>query len=260
MTLGRVIATEFHKALRLPAIWVGVAVGMAGILAIGAINALQTRQALLSGDAEWSTSFIEATFAALPLGTVGAVIVGVLVMGSEYSEDSSGVGSGRQITSTLTATPVRSQILMAKAVTVMAFVVVMAALIIPASIFLVRLIIGEVGVETVGAGGLIARSMGATLYWLLTGLMALSLAALARGVLIPLTFLIVNNSLVSFSYLLTKVTPLANWLPDLAGRNLFMTPGEYPEGLDAVPGALVMGAWTVALLLIAGRVFSRRDG
>ena len=30
-------------------------------------------------------------------------------------------------------------------------------------------------------------------------------------------------------------------------------------GLDAGPGALVMGAWTLALLAVAGVVLSRRD-
>ena len=91
------------------------------------------------------------------------------------------------------------------------------------------------------------------------GLIAFAITVVTRSGIVPLIVLIVNSSLVSVSLLLTRLTPLAHWLPDLAGRRLFGGVSTVEGGLDAVPGGLVMSAWTLALLLVAGFVFARRD-
>lgn len=103
------------------------------------------------------------------------------------------------------------------------------------------------------------RMLGAALYWVLTGLMALATTVFTRSGVIPLIILIMNNSLVSFLFLLTRVTDLANWLPDMAGRSLFG--GEYiVDGAPGpVAGAITMAVWTAGLLVIAALVFRWRD-
>lgn len=137
----------------------------------------------------------------------------------------------------------------------------MAVVMLPTCWLAAELVIGGTGTETVTHHNALIRALLGTLYWILMGLIALAIAALARNVLIPLAFLIVNSSLVSFSYLLTKVTSLANYLPDMAGRNLFM--GESmgaPEGLAPLPGGLIMALWMVGLLAMATIFLRRTDG
>ncbi|MFD2795936.1 ABC transporter permease [Promicromonospora vindobonensis] len=252
---------ELRKAATLPASWVAVAVTLLGSAGVTALNAFAARSALGSGaqqDGEFFSAFGTA-YAAVPLGTVGAVVLGVVVMSSEYTANSTDAGSGRQITTTLAAVPRRPRLLAAKALTVVLLVMATAAVTIPTGVGVACLIIGEGAPETVTLGDALVRSLGATLYWTLTGLIALAVTVLARSGIIPLVVLITNSSLVSFSLLLTNVTPLAHWLPDMAGRRLFGGLSTVEGGLDAAPGALVMAAWTVGLLAVAGVVLSRRD-
>jgi ABC-type transport system involved in multi-copper enzyme maturation permease subunit len=205
------------------------------------------------------TSVFEAAYAAVPLGTVGAVVFGVVVMSSEYTANSADAGSGRQITATLAASPHRVGLLVAKALTVVLLVAVTAAASIPACVGVAHLIIGDSATEVIGVGDALVRSLGATLYWTLTGLIAFAITVLTRSGIIPLVVLIANSSLVSVSLLLTNLTPLAYWLPDLAGRKLFIGMPTVAGGPGVETGAWVMAAWTLGLLAIAGAVFSRRD-
>lgn len=262
MTPLRALRAELHKAATLPAAWAGLAVTLLGSLGITLLNAVTTRNAIAAGRAHdllADTSPFETAYAAVPLGTVGAVVFGVVLMSSEYAANSPDVGGGRQLTTTLSALPRRFTVLAAKAVTVLALVGASAAVTIPACVTLARAVIGDDGHETVAPQEALLRVGGAALYWALTGLLALAITVLARSGIVPLVVLIANSSLVSISLLLTNITPLAHWLPDMAGRRLFGGIDTVDGGLDALPGALVMGAWTVALLAVAGIVFARRD-
>jgi hypothetical protein len=89
-----------------------------------------------------------------------------------------------------------------------------------------------------------------------------AITVLARSGVIPLVVLIANSSLVSVSILLTHLTPLAYYLPDLAGMRLFVADdslGLFAEALDPLTGALVMAAWALGLLALSAAVFHRRD-
>lgn len=255
------LLAELRKAVTLPAVWAGGAVALLGSLAITWINAGYVRSAVAAGTPERvaGTSPIETAFAAAPLGTVGAVVIGVVLVSSEYTAHTAELGGGRQITATLTAVPRRAALLAAKATAAVLLTVVVAALTLPASVALARAVIGEAGTETVEVGDAVVRCLSMALYWTLMGLLALSITVLTRSGALPLLVLVVNSSLVSVPYLLTRVTPLANWLPDMAGRALFG--GFEPEEgwLDPVPGALVMAAWAVAGLVVAAVVMRRRD-
>ncbi|MFT0846691.1 ABC transporter permease [Actinomycetaceae bacterium L2_0104] len=263
MTLMHTVAGEFRKALTLPGVWAGLGVGVFASLAICVLNAVTVRSAVGSGDVSRlaDTSTFETVFAIMPLGTVGAVIIAVMIMGSEYTADSAESGGSRQILTSLRAVPGRSTLMVAKSFVTVVLVVLMAAIMFPVCAAAAHLVIGGAGTETVTVADAITRALQGSLYWILMGLIALAIAALTRGVLIPLVFLIVNSSLVSFSFLLTKVTSLANWLPDMAGRNLFSGIGLGPqEGPDPLPGAIVMAIWAIGLLAAATIVFVRSDG
>lgn len=261
MTFPNILGAELRKAASLPATWAAVLVALLGSVLITLLNSFSARAALDSGrtDQMGLTSPFELGYAAVPLGTVGAVVLGVVVISSEYTANSADAGGGRQITTTLAAAPHRMRLLPAKALTVVLAVVAAAAVTIPASVGVARLVIGDAAPETVSAEEMLHRFLGATLYWALMGLIAFAVTVLTRSGIIPLIVLIVNSSLVSFSLLLTNVTPLAHWLPDMAGRRLFGGLATVEGGLDAGPGALVMAAWTLGLLVVAAAVFCRRD-
>lgn len=264
MSLWNPFGSELRKTATLPAAWAGVLVALLGSAAITALNALTVRGAVAAGTPERlaDTSPFETGFAAMPIiGVVGAVVIGVVVIGSEYTADRAESGGARQIATTLAATPHRPTLFIAKALIVLVFVAMTALVTIPGNIALARAIIGGAGIETVTPAEAVTRSLGTALYWALMGLIALSITTLTRSGVIPLVILIANSSIVSFSLLLTNLTPLAHWLPDMAGRKLFGFPSEYvvQGGLDPVPGAMVMGGWALVLMVVAGIVFTRRD-
>lgn len=266
MSLLRLFAAESRKAATLPAVWVALAVAALGSAAITLLNSFNISNAAASGNLESvvDTSPMETVFAAVPLGTVGAVVLGVVVMSSEYTANSNDAGGGRQITATLTAVPGRLSVLAAKALVSVLLVAVSTAVTISSGLILAQTVIGDAAVEGVGTGEFAARSLGAFSYWALTALIALGLTALTRSGIIPLIVLIANSSLVSFSLLLSDVTRLARYLPDLAGtsmllgrnRDLFVDPDLL---LAPLPGGLVMAAWTVGLLAVAAVAWHRRD-
>lgn len=261
MRFLRAVAVELYKCVTLPGGRAGSAVALLGSIALTVLNATTARRALASGHPELlaDSSPFETAFAAMPLGTVGAVVLGVIAIGSEHSPNSPDAGGGRQIGVTLTALPHRIDLLAAKAVAIVLLVAGLAVVTMPVTVGIARLIVGEWAAETVTLGDAVVRCLGGALYWTLTGLMALAITTLTRSTAVPMVVLIMNSSLVSFSLVLTNLTPLAHWLPDLAGRRLFGGLATVEGGLDAVPGAWVMAGWTAALLLVAAAVFQRRD-
>ncbi|MFD6096693.1 ABC transporter permease [Nocardiopsis flavescens] len=261
MSPGNTFAAELRKAATLPASGVAAAVALLGSSLVTVLNSVSARVALDAGRAEPGslTSPFELGYAAVPLGTVGAVVLGVTVMSSEYTANSADAGGGRQITATLAASPHRLRLLLAKALTVVLAVAATAAVTIPVCVLIARLVVGDAAPETVGPQEMLHRFLGAALYWTLTGLIAFAVTVFTRSGIVPLVLLTVNSSLVSFSLLLTNVTPLAHWLPDMAGRRLFGGLATVEGGLDTVPGAIVMAVWTAGLLAVAAAVFARRD-
>lgn len=262
MRLLPAVAAELRKTATLPAALVAIAVAALGTLGITVLNAFSVRHALQSGHPGLVayTSPIEAVFSAVPLGTVGAIILGVGAISSEYTANSADAGGGRQITATLTATPRRLAVLVAKAAAVVPLVAASAAVTIPAALALARLIVGDTGIVQDDLGDTIARSAGAALYWVLMGLIALAVTVLTRSGIVPLIVLIANSSLVSVSLLLTHLTTLARYLPDLAGIRLFARGFiAISNPLDPLTGALVMTAWAAGLLTVSALVFCRRD-
>ncbi len=262
MTLLRAIAAELRKTVTLPASLAAVAGAALGSLAITGLNAFGVREAIKNGqpDTVAYTSPAEAAFAAVPLGTVGAVILGVVAMSSEYSPNSSDAGGGRQVTTTLIATPRRLRLLTAKACSVTLLMFAIAAATIPACLAVAHLVVGD-ATASHDLPEVIARALGAALYWALTALIALAITALTRSGVIPLLVLVTNSSLVSVSLLLTNLTPLAYYLPDIAGTPLFAreTFSAVDDALDPLTGGLVMTAWTLGLLGVAAASFTRRD-
>jgi ABC-2 type transport system permease protein len=223
------VRAELLKLAGLPSVWVAAALSL---LVPPLLAVLGSR----SGPDGADTGFMQLAF-----GVLGPLVLGTVAAGSEYR--------GGQIMTSLVCVPSRLRLL---AVKTGALVLAVAVLAVPSAL----LTLAVAGALTGGAGPRIA---GAVVYWVLQALLAYGITLLTRSGVLPLTVLIVNTTVVSFSFLLSKVTPLAGYLPDLAGVHMFMRDIDSRAELAPVTGGLVMAAWVAALLGVAGYAFHRRD-
>ncbi|MEU3766062.1 ABC transporter permease [Amycolatopsis keratiniphila] len=235
----RVYRGELRKLTSLPSVWAAVAVG---VLVPAGLTFLNARAAVSRGN-------VDLGFQELAFGVVGAIILGVVAVSSEYTAEGENAGGGRQITTSLTVVSSRRRLLVAKLAGMSTVVAALAAV----SSAITLTIVEALGVSDFG------RLPGVVLYWVLTALLASGLTLLTRNGILPLTVLILNTSVVTVTYLLTKVTPLAAFFPDLAGFRMFVERVDLPVRLSPVTGGLVMTAWVAALLAAGFLVFRRRD-
>jgi ABC-2 type transport system permease protein len=256
------VAAEFRKLLTLPSALVALGITVAAMLGLAFLSAHQLAAHLDVGGADilGTVTTLDIGFELVPFAVIGPVVLGIVIAGSEYTRGNRDTDDGRQITTSLTAVPVRGTLLMAKAAVLVVLSAALAAVAIPAAIWLAQTTLGEHG-HTVDelAGALGRRVAGAVAYWVLMTLIAFAVTVITRSGIVPMIFFVVNSSMVSVTYLLTRVTPLARYLPDVAGAQMFVP--DYPaEGmLGPVTGGLVMLAWTAGLLTVAALVFTRRD-
>ncbi|MDX3001672.1 hypothetical protein PWY87_08350 [Kribbella solani] len=238
----KLIRAELLKLATLPASWLSTA--LAVILPAG-VAALNSRGDVPRG--------VDAGFQPLAVGVIGAIVLGVAAVSSEYLAEGAESGGGRQVTTSLTAAASRSRFLLAKAAA-LSMTVASLALVSSAITLTTTSLTGT----TISTGEL-PRVVGVTAYWILTALLAGAITLVTRSGIIPLTFFIVNMSVVSVSFLLTKVTRLANYLPDLAGMRMFLRDLRGSAEIAPVTGGLVMGLWVVLVAAIGVTVFTRRD-
>ncbi|OKK01506.1 ABC transporter permease [Amycolatopsis sp. CB00013] len=231
---------ELRKLTSLPSVWAAVAIG---VLLPAILTFLNARAAARRG------GNVDLGFQELAFGVVGAIILGVVAVSSEYTTEGENAGGGRQITTSLTVVPSRRRLLITK---LAAMVTVVAALATVSSAITLT-IVEALGVSDFG------RLPGVVLYWVLTALLASGLTLVTRNGILPLTVLILNTSVVTVTYLLTKLTPLAAFFPDLAGFRMFIERVELPVRLSPVTGGLVMTAWVAALLAAGFLLFRGRD-
>lgn len=240
----RALRAELSKLATLPFAWLAFAAGLVVPTGIAVITSL-------TSDPGPDTGFAE-----LAVGVLGAIILGVAGIGSEYTTEGEESAGGRQITTTLTAIPSRTRLLLAKTVAVIIATVVLAVAAIAVVFGTVHLLLGTDAPTLDGQA--LARMGGAVTYWVLMALLGFGLTVLTRNGIIPMAILVANSSAVTVTYLLAQSFPAANYLPDLAGMRMFTT---VRTGVEIAPltGGLIMTAWVAALLIAAGVVFSRRD-
>lgn len=244
----RAFKAELSKLISLPGIWLAFLIGAIAPALIAAMDGIVEKEAIIAGV---STRLSEVGYIGLYLGVQGVIILGVLAVSSEYVVESSDDGGGNQIATSLTVIPSRLDLLLAKvsAVTVISFLLSIVA--IGTTISTTHLIIGEYTPVFE-----VSRLIGVVCYWIFTALLALGITLLTKNGIIPLTILIINTSLVSFSFLLSKMTNLAYFLPDRAGADMFMSDDGY---LTPFTGGFVMFMWVVCIFIVGAIVFHRRD-
>jgi len=252
----RALTAELSKLTSLLSFWVALATGLIVPTAIAALNSVSTRKELDLGSE--TAVGIDMGYQELAFGVIGAIIIGVIAVSNEYFIESAESGGGRQITTSLIAVPSRLRFLLAKATAVAVVSAVLASAAAVATMAAIRIVLGEHATEM--GSEAIPRLAGIVCYWVLTALLAFGITVLTRHGVIPLAILIVNTSVVTVTYLLTRLTSLAYYLPDMAGIRMFIRNLE-DSTVEIAPlvGGLVMTAWVAALLIIAAIVFCRRD-
>ncbi|MEU6409481.1 hypothetical protein [Microbispora sp. NPDC046933] len=252
----RALAAEASKLVSLPSVWIATAAGVLVPSVIAAIIASSALGAIDRGAA--TTAGVDTGYQELAFGVVGAIILGVVGISSEYFTESAESGGGRQITTSLTVVPSRLRLLLAKMSAIAIAGALLAIIAAGTTLGVVRTVLGE-HAPALGADDL-PRLAGVVCYWVYTALLAFGITVLTRHGIVPLAVLVANTSVVSVTYLLTKITPWANYLPDMAGVRMFIRKlaGDTAE-ISPLTGGLVMTAWVTVLLVIAAIAFTRRD-
>lgn len=258
MSLVRAARAEVVKLTRLPSVWVALVIGLVLPPLVAVANWGAVAHALRSGDTGMlvSTSTVDAGLTETLLIVLAAVIIGVVAASSEHTPNWDSGGGGRQSATSLLAVPRRGVLLAAKCLAVTLVVGLVAAVSVLSATSVARSVLGSYAVAAPGP----ARIAGAVLYVVIFALLALALTVLTRRGYAPLVILLANASVVSVSWLLTKVTDAAVWLPDLAGSAMFLREHlEGPVPPTPVAGGLAMAGWTALALAVAWAVHLRRD-
>lgn len=245
------VHAELRKLVGLPTAWVGLVLGSLLAPAVVLLNAPYTRRAIAAGTL---TDTANLGLRDLGVGLIGPMILGVVVVSSEYTSTGEDAPGARQLTATLVAVPDRLRLLAAKAVALVLVVAAQAVVVAAATSTLTQALHPDHAPTPAPA-----RLAGAILYWTLTALLAYGLALVTRNGIVPLTLLIINSTVVSVSYLLTKVTYIAAYLPDIVGTRMFIRGADFPVDIGPMTAGLVMTAWVVALLGVGAVLFRRRD-
>jgi ABC-2 type transport system permease protein len=253
------INAELRKLVSLPSTFVAAAISVVGTIGVAALNTNSLRGRLDSDSAGSlaDVSTIDSGFNAVSFGTIGAIVLGVVAMSSEFSADA---GGGRQILTSLACVPRRGRLLAAKAIVLALAVGLLATVTISGTVVVSQAVLGKYGhplgqvVDELGW-----RAVGGVAYWICTALIAFAITVVTRSGIVPLIVFIANTSVVSVTYILAKLTSWAKYLPDVAGAQAFATNYPAEHMLTPLAGGVTMGAWTVALLVVSGIVFARRD-
>lgn len=252
----RAFNAELSKLFSLPGIWLAFLIGAFAPAIIAVLDSTAQKEEIIAGV---STRLSEVGFIGLGLGVQGVIILGVLAVSSEYLTESSESGGGQQITTSLTVVSSRLHFLLAKAGAVTASSILLCIVAMMTTVSATHLILGEYAPVFEWS-----RLIGAVCYWTFTALLAFGITVLTKNGIIPLTVLMINSSLVSFSVLLSKVTKLAFYLPDRAGLEMFMFFDDRSNAIldrfhTPFTGGLVMFAWVAFFFIAAAIVFHRRD-
>lgn len=182
-------------------------------------------------------------------GYVLVVALAALWAGSEY-------GSGKQIRTTLLATPKRLRVFLVKTV-LLAFTVAIIGFLTMAGTIVITHATGRTGVDPWALTPAIWSNIGGvTLAWTLTALIAFAIGVLARTAILPLV--LITPLVIGIGDFLTGIWDGAKYLPIAAGAALYSDPASGTH-LAPATGGLVQAAWALGLLLIAGAAFVRRD-
>lgn len=182
-------------------------------------------------------------------GYVLVVALAALWAGSEY-------GAGKQIRTTLLATPQRLRVFLVKTLLLTITVAGIAFLTMWGTIVITHAA-GDAGVDPWALNPAIWANLGGvTLAWTLTALIAFAVGVLARTAILPL--ILVVPLVIGISDFLAGFWDGAKYLPVAAGAALYSDPASGIH-LEPLGGGITQAVWAVVLLTAAAITFIRRD-
>ena len=182
--------------------------------------------------------------------------IGVILLAAWSMHQESDSGSLR---STLISLPQRSAVLAAKAIVIVVAVFITAVLSVFGSAGIRCVVIdctaesSQIAATPQAASGIL---WGVVLYWILIALFTYALSVVLRSGLAAMGTVLAMALIVS-TYMV-NITPLAKFLPDQAGAQLYQLPPSAPGDLGPATGGLVLAAWVFAALIAALVLFRRQ--
>ncbi|WP_169978865.1 ABC transporter permease [Microbispora sp. H10836] len=240
---AQALAAEMSKLVSLPATWLT----LGGTLVVNLILAIAFTIAGLQGSTG-TKSAIDIGLASISYAQAGFVILGVLAACSEYT--------GGQIRTTLTAMPRRALQFTAKHLALAIVVFPAAAITAASGVALTAGVLGDTAAP-VTSGRVAGALSGVTAYLALTALISAAVGALVRRTLAAVVVLLGYFFIVG--PLLRDHTPAAKYLPDSAGFAMWFPVADDASAVTPAQGALLLTAWTVALIVVVVFGYRRWD-
>lgn len=252
MTALALTRSEATKLVTSRSTWILALVTVLGTWPMAWINATSAAGVAPDDPRLFSAEPIPLEYQGFEMAGFGYVLVVALAAlwaGSEY-------GAGRQIRTTLLATPLRLRVFIVKALLIAVAIAGVGFLTMAGAIVITHAA-GSTGVEPWSLTPAIwANIGGVTMAWTLTALITFAVGTIARTAIVPL--IILTPLVIGIGDFLAGLWDGAKYLPVAAGAALYSDPGGAAH-LDPAIGGLVQAAWATALLTIAGVAFTRRD-
>ena len=240
------IRSEWTKAITLRSVQITVAAGLLVPPALAVASGLAfDPHAGLNADYPIASHGFETAGFGQPI----VILLAALVTGHEYLDGA--------LKTSLLATPQRGRVLGAKFILLALMSVAIAVFATAIAVVIKHAALGSNGLSPGEfTSGMAGNLLTVALNYCLISLLAAAITVLARTMIVTLVVLV--PLVLGLTISLLALLPFLKYLPDLAGIQLLT---GYPEiGLLApLPGALVMTAWTAALMVASWLAFRRRD-
>ena len=190
------------------------------------------------------------------LAAAALAAVGVMLVSSEYRELSVDQGGGYERVTTALAIPRRGPGLAAKMLVALLLMVPVAVTtnLLSTAVALWILEPAGIGWDRERIAGMLAGCW----YMIATGLLGASVTMVLRSGLVPMVYLVVNNTLFSPGFLLTRLTAAAWYLPDTSLIGLVVARMDDPHQPTKVVSGLVAAGWLAVVMVVAWVLERRR--
>lgn len=244
--------SEAMKLLSARSTWIITIVTMLGTLPMAWTNSASTADLPVDSELLFSSTPIAPEYQGFDMAGFGHVLVVILAAlwaGSEY-------GDGKQIRTTLLATPRRLRVFLTKAGLLALLIAVTAFITITATIIITHAA-GDNGIDPWNLTPAVWTNIGGvTITWTLTALIAFAVGTMARSMILPLILIV--PLVIGIGDFLAGFWDGAKYLPTNAGTAMY---SDAATGLHLTPalGGLVQAGWAALLLTVSAIVFCRRD-
>lgn len=239
--LRRAITAELSKLGSLPITWIT----LGGTFIINLILAFAFSNAALQGIVSIEST-LQIGLAPISYAQAGFMVFGILTACSEYN--------GGQIRTTLTAMPRRGIQLFAALLSLTIVIIPVRFVVSASGLLLTQIIYGGTTAPFVW-GNLVSSLLGVTAYLTLTTIISTAIGILFRRIL-PAVAVVLGYYFI-VGPLIRDYAAFAKYLPDTAGVVMWFPPSD--STLTPMQGGILLAAWTLFVIIIAGMLYRKRD-